>query len=611
MKNKLQTQSLIWLVLLAALAWILFAPTLPYLLSEWRASQQRHCPYMVLMAVGLVVWMWRQGKVGAGAWTPQPRWGALALGGSLTLLTLGALADINPVRTGAWIFVIASLVLMFFGWSVLRVVWFPIAFLVFAVPKYALIDMTTFPLQLIAAKTALVMGQLCGLNVVREGVYLTLNPGTKGQYQFAVAAACSGMNSLESLSIIGSLFIMYVFTLSNWRKVVMFALIVPIAILLNGFRIASTFLSASVFGPQAAEGFFHEWSGIMVYALELLCLVGIARGLEMIPSWEGWKVRRLAGWRMGRLAGWQVGRVDRPPFAPAVGLFAAAVLAIALFTTPKMTPKTKPPLERVPLVLAGWRGKEEPKDSPDNKLAWEILQPDAMTVREYKRLSSSGAVNALTIISRSHRSFHVPEFCQLGAGWNIVRDKIVRISVPWRTDTSQRRSIPVHLSVAAKPVAEKPNQPPVVVRQLVLYWYSSGEYITPSMKRLQLYMAFNRLLGKQVYGSHLRLTTPLIRSEQATLRLAEEFLQSYLPEVYKAEIAAPAVLSRAQRWAQRFGVVGSLLVLALLAAPLVFTIGSLRQLPTLAPGAEDAEMPVESAMERIPVGSMRGRETRP
>ncbi len=609
MKSKFQTQSLIWLALLAALVWILFSPTLPYLLSEWRTSEQRHCPYMVLIAVGLVVWMWRQGKLSLAAWTPQPRWGALALGGSLTLLTLGALADVNPVRTGAWIFVIAALVLTFFGWNVLRAVWFPIVFLVFALPKYAIVDMTTFPLQLIAAKTALVMGQLCGLHVVREGVNLTLNPGTKGQYQFAVAAACSGMNSLESLSIIGSLFIMYVFTLSNWRKVVMFALIVPIAILLNGFRIASTFLSASVFGPKAAEGFFHEWSGIIVYGLELLCLVGIARGLEMIPlgkrDHRPQDNRPQTTGRQRRVVSGQWSVVSG--LRAAAGLFTAAALAVALFTTPKVASPTKPPLERVPLTLADWRGKEEPKDSPDNKLAWEILRPDAMTTREYKRSSSSDAVNALTIISRSHRSFHVPEFCQLGAGWNIVRDKIVQISVPLRTDTSQSRSIPVHLSVAEKPAAENPSAPPVVYRQLVLYWYSSGEYMTPSMKRLQLYMAFNRLLGKQVHGSHLRLTTPLIRSEKETLRMAEEFLRSYLPEVYKAEIAAPAVLSRAQRLAQRLGILGWLLAIALLVAPLGFTIHTLlRQLPTPAPVTEDAEIPVESEMEKSPVASMPG-----
>ena len=561
---------------------------------------------MVLIAVGLVVWMWRQGKLSLAAWTPQPRWGALALGGSLALLTLGALADVNPVRTGAWIFVIAALVLTFSGWSALRAVWFPIAFLIFAVPKYAIIDMTTFPLQLIAAKTALVMGQLCGLHVVREGVNLTLNPGTKGQYQFAVAAACSGMNSLESLSIIGSLFIMYVFTLSNWRKVVMFALIVPIAILLNGFRIASTFLSASVFGPKAAEGFFHEWSGIIVYALELLCLMGVARGLEMIPL--GQRDHRTTGVQDNETTSqWSVVSGQWSVVSGlrgVVGLFAAAVLAIALFVTPKTAPKTKPPLERVPLILAGWSGEEEPKDSPNNKQAWEILQPDAMSVREYQR--SKDVINALTIISRSHRSFHVPEFCQLGAGWNIFRDKIAQISVPMRNAPSKSQLIPVHLSLAEKLVAEKPNQPPVSYRQMILYWYSSGDYMTPSMKRLQIYMAMSRLFGKQVYGSHLRLTMPLVRSEKQTLRMAEEFLRSFLPEVYKAEIAAPAVLSRTQQLAQRLGVLGWLVVIVLLAAPLIFTIYSLRQLPTLTPGVDDAEMPVESEMPKTPVGTLEG-----
>ncbi|MCS6861245.1 MAG: EpsI family protein [Abditibacteriales bacterium] len=601
MKHKTQS-TIVWLILLAALAWILFAPTLPYLLSEWRASQQRHCPYMVLIAVGLVVWLWRQGKLPASSFQPAPRWGALALGGSLALLTLGALADVNPVRTGAWIFVIASLVLTFCGWQVLRVVWFPIAFLVFAVPKYALIDMTTFPLQLIAAKTALVMGQLCGLDLVREGVNLTLNPGTKGQYQFTVAAACSGMNSLESLSIIGSLFIMYVFTLSTWRKIVMFALIVPIAILLNGFRIASTFLSASVFGPKAAEGFFHEWSGIIVYALELLCLVGAARGLEMIPL------------------GQRDPQTTQPPehvtpglhdrkslligLKGAVGLFAAAVVAIALLATPKTAPKAAPPLERVPLVLADWRGKEEPKDSPDNKQAWEILRPDAMTIRTYTRLSSSETVNVLTIVSRSHRSFHVPEFCQLGAGWNIFKNKITQISVPRRDDPSRMQRIPVHLSVAEKHVAEKPDQPPLSYRQMILYWYSVDDYITHSMKRLQIYMAMSRLFGRQVYGAHFRLTMPLMRSEKQTLRIMEEFLGSYLPQVYKAEIAAPAVLSRAQQLAQRLGTGGWLIVIALLVAPLIFTIHSLRSLPPSARGAGAVDMPIETEMPKTPAGTL-------
>jgi EpsI family protein len=489
----------------------------------------------------------------------------------------------------------AGLVILFFGSQIFRLVWFPIAFLIFAVPKYALIDMTTFPLQLLAAKIAAFLGGLAGLDVAREGVNLVLNPGTKGQYNFEVAAACSGMNSLESLLIIGSLFIVYGSSSSSGRKCALATLIVPIAILLNGFRIALTFLLASVFGPKAAEGFFHEWSGIMVYMLEMLCLISAARGLEALP--QEWVQKVVGRWSRPFPHSFAASEtvsstnvVHAPlPVLPAVGLFALSALTIWLFSTPEATSTTPPALERVPLTLANWRGEERPKDAPENKVAWEVLQPDAMTAREYKRESGQDVISVLTIVSRSHRSFHVPEYCQLGSGWNPTRKGTTYFSVPTREDASQSRRIPVKMSVVEKSLA----------RNMVLYWYYSGDYATPSMKNLQIYMALSRLFGKQVYGSHVRLTIPLVRSEKETRRLAQEFIRLLMPEIYKVEVAAPQVLSRAQKFAQRLGVLGWLLIAALLATPVLLVAYGVRQ--HSASVVYDDGIPLTTEAERTPI----------
>jgi exosortase len=105
--------------------------------------------------------------------------------------------------------------------------------------------------------------------VVAEGTSIHA-PG----YIFRVAAACSGLKSLIAL---GTLTVLVAYVLSGpaWKRLLLAAAAVPVAVLANIVRIMVVVLVGTSFGERAAEGFFHQGSGLVVFLVALFLLVGL------------------------------------------------------------------------------------------------------------------------------------------------------------------------------------------------------------------------------------------------------------------------------------------------------------------------------------------------
>lgn len=216
---------------------------------------------------------------------PAPRPAAfLGIVAALVLLLLGTLgAELFLTRLSFLLFV-ASTVVFVAGWRHLRILVFPLALLVLAVPIPAIVmTRLTLPLQFAASSMAETALTGVGIPVLREGNVLVLPNAT-----LQVADACSGIRSLVSLMTMA--LVIARFADPRWIARVAIVLAgVPVAIAVNGLRVAITSAAAYSFGPVVLEGIVHEalgWVMFLVAALMLAaCAHGIARG-RRVPTLE-------------------------------------------------------------------------------------------------------------------------------------------------------------------------------------------------------------------------------------------------------------------------------------------------------------------------------------
>jgi exosortase len=173
------------------------------------------------------------------------------------------------------IVLIIGMVIYFFGGGILKKTALPIGFLFFMVPLPAIVyNSFAFPLKLMVAKYSVLFLQAIGIVVVREG-NIIMFPNTV----LEVADACSGMRSIMSLLALGVAFA-FISQDAAWKRWTLVLSSVPIAILINALRVIATGILAQRWGAKAAEGFFHEFAGLVIFGLAIVllaCVAGILR----------------------------------------------------------------------------------------------------------------------------------------------------------------------------------------------------------------------------------------------------------------------------------------------------------------------------------------------
>jgi exosortase len=154
---------------------------------------------------------------------------------------------------------------------------FPLAFLLLMIPIPAIIfNQIAFPLQLLASRFGEVVLTIAGVPVLREGNVITLSNTT-----LEVAEACSGIRSLISLLTLAIVY-GYAIDRRNWARVALALASIPVAIVANGVRVAGTGIAAHFVGPEAAQGFFHEFSGWLVFVVAFVMLFAVQRVIAWI-----------------------------------------------------------------------------------------------------------------------------------------------------------------------------------------------------------------------------------------------------------------------------------------------------------------------------------------
>ena len=257
-------------ILLIGLILWLYAPILARLAHQWWSDPNFSHGFFVPVFALYLIWHDRQ-KLRAIPSTPS-LWGLGLVLLSLCTLILGVFGAELFLSRFSLILLLTGLVLFLYGWRMLWAVLFPLAFLTLMVPIPSLIlNQITFPLQILASKLSASLLPLLGVPVLREGNVINLPA-----MPLEVAEACSGIRSLLSLTCLS---VMYGYLLEKRISIrVLLALAsVPIAVAANAFRIVGTGLLVQYWDPDKAEGFFHAFSGWLIFVVSLLMLFGLHR----------------------------------------------------------------------------------------------------------------------------------------------------------------------------------------------------------------------------------------------------------------------------------------------------------------------------------------------
>ena len=242
-----------------------------------------------LLLAPLSLWFAYRSGIVEGA-KPQPVLGlSILLFAVLSRYAADLAAELFVMR-GSMLMAAAGLVVFYAGWRQLLHWWLPFTLTALSIPiPEVILNTVALPLQFTASKIG------AGLLKWREiPVLLTGNVIRIPGQELFVAEACSGLRSLTALIslgvLIGAMF------LRAWpSRVLLVALTIPVAILINGFRIFLTGFLVLYVSPKAGEGFMHESEGMLTFGLAFLVIGLLSWGMATIEGrFTGRRTQRMA-----------------------------------------------------------------------------------------------------------------------------------------------------------------------------------------------------------------------------------------------------------------------------------------------------------------------------
>lgn len=238
---------------------------------DWDTNDNYSHGFLVPFITGYLIWI-KKDKISEITIKPE-RYGFIYLVLSLLFFIITNIgAELFTMRF-SMILVLMSGVYYLFGREIMKMTIVPLFYLIFMIPFPAIVwNMIAFPLKIFATSIAVSFIKIINIPVYSEGNIIHLANTT-----LEVVDACSGLRSLVSLLALSAAFALITEELTHVKKTLLFISAVPIAILLNIFRLTSTAVLARQYGPQIAQGFLHDVSGIFVFIIALVMLFSISK----------------------------------------------------------------------------------------------------------------------------------------------------------------------------------------------------------------------------------------------------------------------------------------------------------------------------------------------
>lgn len=501
----------------------LYADSLRFLVQTWLEDDNySHGPFIPLISLYLI-WLRRtqlQTVERRGSW-----WGLPIVAAGLLVYVVGEFAAMFAVvHFSLWI-VIVGLLACAIGLSGIRLLAFPLLYLLAALPLPVFLqNELSSRLQLWSSALGIGCLQLVGVMAYREGNVIDLGP-----IQLQVVEACSGIRYLFPLMAL-TLLCAYLYRESFWKRALLVLSSIPISILLNGFRIGAIGVLVEAYGGGAAEGFGHFFEGwvFFVASLGLLCAemwvlarVGSSASRRRFAELIGPPEASISALPLGIHP--SVARVSPTPL-----LVGGALLILAVFAAPSVAPHDFPPPARqslldFPLQLGEWGGAS----SVMERQYLDALQLDDYVLADYSAVKKA-PVNVYVAYYQSPKkglSSHSPRQCIPGGGWEITSFETVRLD--------QASGIGPALDVNRVAI-QKGGQ-----KQIVYYWFKQRDRWITSEYLVKFFLFWDSLTRHRADGALVRLVSSVYAGEteaiadgrlQTIAGLVTPLLGRYIPD---------------------------------------------------------------------------------
>lgn len=247
--------------------------------TTWQTEENGHGP-IILIVVCWLIWQKRHAVMDTPSKPSKPTiflgWVSLVL--SLLVFIVGRSQSIDTIEVAALIPMLIGILLLMRGWQAVRAMWFPLVFMLFLIPLPGLlVEIITGTLKQHVSGVAEEVLYAAGYPIARMGVMLSI-----GQYKLLVADACSGLNSMFSLSALGLIYL-YLMKYRSWlHNGLLLLAILPIAFAANVIRVMALVLITYYFGDEAGQGFTHMAAGMVLFVAALMLLMAFDGILRLI-----------------------------------------------------------------------------------------------------------------------------------------------------------------------------------------------------------------------------------------------------------------------------------------------------------------------------------------
>ncbi len=484
----------------ACLIALLYRDGLLHMIGNWDSEDYNYC-YLVPAVILYIIWEKRTELKSLS--NRLSITGFIFFIPALALYWLGELGgEYLTLCLSAWL-VVMALSWMHMGWEKVKVIAFPLLMIptMFPLPSF-LHNRISLNLKLLSSQLGVEIMQMAGMSVYREGNVIDL-----GFTQLQVVDACSGLRYLFPIIVLG-LVLAWFFRAPFWKRVLLVASTIPLIVLTNSIRIASTGILYEPFGAKVAEGFFHDFSGWLIFMVTLMILL-----LEM--------------WLLGKLPG-KI-KVPDPSLnntaasnnvLPVAGgrwhvimlIIVTVLMGATLAVSQGVEFREKIPVTKslsgFPLQIGSWAGRRQ---------VMEQIYIDALDLSDYfiidYRDNTGQEINFYTAYYESQRkgeSIHSPTSCLSGSGWVFKNagEQLLNISGYGR--------IPVNRAFMLKGD----------FRQLVYYWFPQRGRNLTNAYQLKIYVFWDALTKQRTDGALVRLITPV--GEFENIQAADKRLQSFM-----------------------------------------------------------------------------------
>ncbi|PCJ37030.1 MAG: EpsI family protein [Moraxellaceae bacterium] len=411
------------------------------------------------------------------------------------LWLLGYAADVELFKHAAVFGMLPCAVVMFLGFQIAKILWFPLCFVVFSIP----LGGELVPLfQVITADMSVQFLQWSGVAVYRDGLFITIPDGL-----FEVAEACSGVRFFVACVVLGSV-IAYVSYTAIWKRILflLFAIILPI--LANGLRAYGTIMVGHLIDMKYASAADHLIYGWGFFAFVVMILV--------LSSKIGADPDAHAHTNTGAISlhkNWASTHWPPIAFASILPLVftAAMVLGLSNVTSSVHFDVAKQPGQTMELDSVSW------KPQFTNPASEHFGRVDRKF--DYYLAGYNDGEPDKELVSSNNRFFDIKT---------------------WRYITAST------ISLTAKDIEQPINARLLQIgttsghKRLVLHWYLLPNYASSRGIQIKLMQAVNVLLGKGDAGVAVAISIPYGLDLESDKTLLLQYANEYTHQLHKMAV---------------------------------------------------------------------------